>query len=228
MLMVGKESSIQNNNQVSNTAESAPTTSREVLDSPTRNYVRAVLGYNNNKEDDSEVRKSLSLLESKKQLDSLIEENSSEIKALEPKPKDTQKELKLLQDSLDREFDQRRLELLENKEMRIKKLKEEIERDINRINESESKKLLQEQEEKIKEFKRKTEMDFNKEKENLKRKQNEALSQMQKEFDSEKQLRKQKFSMQLSKFMKSGQSFDELDEDEEKREITVKKFVDYF
>jgi hypothetical protein len=44
---------------------------------------------------------------------------------------------------------------------------------------------------------------------------------MQKEFDNEKHLRKEKFSMQISKYMKSGKSFDELDENEEKRELAV-------
>jgi hypothetical protein len=41
MLMVGKEKDTENNN---NKVDSAPTTSREPLDSPTRNYVKSVLG----------------------------------------------------------------------------------------------------------------------------------------------------------------------------------------
>lgn len=49
----------------------------------------------------------------------------------------------------------------------------------------------------------------------------EQLGIIQKEFENEKQLRKEKFSMQISKFMKSGKSFEELDENEEKRELSV-------
>lgn len=220
--MVGKEAANLNLNSV----DSAPTTSRDLLDSPTRNYVRGVLGYSNNvnKEEDFDVRRSTSLLESnKKQLDSLIEEKSSEIKSLKSDaPKDTKRELKNLKESLDREFDQKRLELLESKELRVKKLKDEIEKDISRINELESKRLLNEQDERLKEFRERIEKDFRKEQEMLRKKNNESLNTLQREFESDKQLRKQKFSMQLSKFMKSGKSFDELDENEEKREIAVK------
>jgi hypothetical protein len=63
--------------------------------------------------------------------------------------------------------------------------------------------------------------DLQKEQENLRKRQAEILNNLQKEFDSEKQLKKEKFSMQMSKFMNSGQSFDELDEGDEKREIAV-------
>lgn len=42
MLMVGKEKDTTENNN--NKVDSAPTTSREPLDSPTRNYVKSVLG----------------------------------------------------------------------------------------------------------------------------------------------------------------------------------------
>ena len=60
-----------------------------------------------------------------------------------------------------------------------------------------------------------------KEREQIRKKHAEQLGIIQKEFENEKQLRKEKFSMQISKFMKSGKSFDELDENEEKRELSV-------
>lgn len=68
------------------------------------------------------------------------------------------------------------------------------------------------------------EHELEKEQETLRKKHIEQLNSMQKEFDSDKQLRKEKFSMQISKFMKSGKSFDELDETEEKRELAVSFF----
>jgi hypothetical protein len=86
MLMVGKEAnkdqslnntiSVQHSNtgekrtnpdtkinlNRSSIEESAPTSSREiVMDSPTRNYVKAVLGFGKNDADESEVKKSLNL-----------------------------------------------------------------------------------------------------------------------------------------------------------------------
>ena len=48
-----------------------------------------------------------------------------------------------------REFDQKRLELLENKDMRIRALKDEIESELSRLSEAESKRLLLEHEERM-------------------------------------------------------------------------------
>ena len=64
-------------------------------------------------------------------------------------------------------------------------------------------------------------INLEREQENLKKRHNEVLSNLQKEFESEKHTRKQKFDMQISKYMKSGQNLDELNEDEEKKEIAV-------
>ena len=49
-------------------------------------------------------------------------------------------------------------------------------------------------------------LDLQREQETLKKRQADILSNMQKEFDNDKNLRKEKFSMQISKFMQSGQS----------------------
>ena len=46
-----------------------------------------------------------------------------------------------------------------------------------------------------------------------------VLEKMQREFESEKQLKKEKFAMELSKFMKGDNK--SLDKNEEKREIEV-------
>ena len=64
-------------------------------------------------------------------------------------------------------------------------------------------------------------INLEREQDNLKKRHNEVLSNLQKEFESEKHTRKQKFDMQISKYMKSGQNLDELNEDEEKKEIAV-------
>jgi hypothetical protein len=66
--------------------------------------------------------------------------------------------------------------------------------------------------------------DLLREQENLKKRQADILNNMQKEFENEKQQRKEKFSMKISKFMDSGQSFDELNDGDEKREIAVISF----
>ncbi len=63
--------------------------------------------------------------------------------------------------------------------------------------------------------------ELEKEKDNMKRRETDVLNNLQKEFENEKQLRKERFAMQLSKYMKSGQSLDQLDENEEKRELEV-------
>jgi hypothetical protein len=71
-------------------------------------------------------------------------------------------------------------------------------------------------------LKRKHERELEAEKESLRRAHAQTLQNMQREFESEKQSRKEKFGMQLSKYMMSGKSIDELeDENEEKREIAV-------
>ena len=64
-------------------------------------------------------------------------------------------------------------------------------------------------------------INLEREQDNLKKRHNEVLNNLQKEFESEKHLRKQKFDLQVSKYMKSGQNLDELNTDEEKKEIAV-------
>ena len=66
--------------------------------------------------------------------------------------------------------------------------------------------------------------EMEREQEQLKRRQAEILNALQKEFESEKQQRRERFSMQLSKYMKSVQSFDEMDESDEKRELAVRSY----
>lgn len=67
----------------------------------------------------------------------------------------------------------------------------------------------------------KYERDFEAEKENLKKNYQQMFQNLQRDFEAEKQQRKEKFSMQLSKYMMNGKSIDEMDENEEKREIAV-------
>ena len=57
--------------------------------------------------------------------------------------------LKLFKESLQREFDQKRLELLENKDMRIKQMNDEIELEINKAIEAEKKRMQREKDTKI-------------------------------------------------------------------------------
>lgn len=64
--------------------------------------------------------------------------------------------------------------------------------------------------------------DLEVEQEELKKRHAQILASMQKEFDNEKQLRKEKFAMQVSKYIQeSGNERDKLDENEERREIAV-------
>ena len=67
-------------------------------------------------------------------------------------------------------------------------------------------------------------INLEREQESLKKRHKEVLINLQKEFESDKSLRKQKFDLQVSKYMKSGQSLDELNTDEEKKEIAVNIF----
>ena len=69
--------------------------------------------------------------------------------------------------------------------------------------------------------------ELEKEQEVLKKREAEILNNLQKDFDKEKQLRKEKLSMQLSKYIKSGKSFDEMDENEEKRELAVRSYFHF-
>ena len=52
--------------------------------------------------------------------------------------------------------------------------------------------------------------DLDKELESLRKKHVETLTDLEKDFEREKQIKKEKFSMQISKFMKSQKSFDEI------------------
>ncbi len=74
--------------------------------------------------------------------------------------------------------------------------------------------------------------DLRKEQDQLRRRHDELLANIQRDFEAEKQLKKEKCSMQISKFISSGQNLDELNENEEKREIEIyfehieKKYAD--
>ena len=59
------------------------------------------------------------------------------------------------------------------------------------------------------------------EQDNLKRRHTEILNNLQREFESEKNLRQQRFEIQVSKYTKSGQNYEEMNGDEEKKEIAV-------
>ena len=131
------------------------------------------------------------------------------------------KDLRSFQDSLSREFDQKRLELLEDKDYRIERLKEEIEQEVVGVREVERKRVEREQEERVKELRERLQGELEKEREALRRKQAEVLAGMQREFEDERQLRREKCAMQISTFMSSGQSLEQMDENEEKREIAV-------
>ena len=52
--------------------------------------------------------------------------------------------------------------------------------------------------------------DLDKELENFLKKHVKTLIYLEKDFEREKQIKKEKFSMQISKFMKSQKSFDEI------------------
>jgi hypothetical protein len=95
-----------------------------------------------NKEDELDVKKSLNL-------DSILDDKTAKSIHLETQ-KDLEYQLQLFKESLEREFDQKRLELLENKDLRIKKMKDEIEQEIKTDLESEKRRLEREQDDKIK------------------------------------------------------------------------------
>ena len=97
MLMVGKETANQRRLSIDASVVSAPTSARDGLDSPTRNYVRNVLGYS--KDDDLDLKKSYEI----SKLSSISEENNRAAKRT-GSPIDHQKELKLFQESLERYF----------------------------------------------------------------------------------------------------------------------------
>lgn len=102
MLMVGKDPKEPNINR--NSVDSLPSSTNDVLDSPTRNYVRAVLGGTNKDNDDLDyLKKSNSQYESIKQTLSLSADNQfkSRLRKHENQS-DYEKELKLLQESVER------------------------------------------------------------------------------------------------------------------------------
>lgn len=96
MLMVGKDSALNNNRASFDSAASAPTSARDGMDSPTRNYVKNVLGYN--KDEDMDLKKSYEV----SKLSSISEEYNNRLAKRTGSPIDHQKELKLFQESLER------------------------------------------------------------------------------------------------------------------------------
>lgn len=136
-LMVSKEKELQQLNRAS--LESMPTISRDQPDSVGRAYSKAVLGLR-----DEEI-------DLKKSGESVVESTRQSLGSSQNKSEpEHQKDLTTFQQSLDREFDQKRLELLENKDTRVKKLKEEIEQDLIRLSEVEKKRIIKAQDEKLK------------------------------------------------------------------------------
>jgi hypothetical protein len=107
MLMVGKESKEANQNR--NSIESVPTTSRDLLDSPTRNYVKAVLGgsatINKEKEDEMDILKK-STNSQNESMRQTLSSSGEDLKLNRIRksdgPIDHERELRLLQESVER------------------------------------------------------------------------------------------------------------------------------
>jgi len=96
-------------------------------------------GYRASVESTGEVKRSLG--------ESTMTRQSVESTKSEP---EHQRDLKVFAMSLDREFDQKRLELLEGKDERIRRVKAEIEEELMRMSEAEKKRIIREQDEKLK------------------------------------------------------------------------------
>jgi hypothetical protein len=148
MLMVSKEKELNQSNNLNRLSlDSMATTSIDLgggggMDSPSRAYIKQTTGLDTDINDN--VKRSTNFLG-----DSIDNKSQLQTRSLKSEP-DHRKDLKLLQDSLEREFDQKRLELLENKDLKIKKLKDDIELELKRMNENERKRLLNEHEDKLK------------------------------------------------------------------------------
>lgn len=129
------------------TVDSAPTTSRDGLDSPTRNYLKATLDI---KDEVLKIKKSPLGNESfyKNKTTKPIEEERSEVE--ESVNNDYERRLNELNSRLTREFEEKQLELLEDKENRLRDLKNNIENELKRSYEVERKKVMEEQEKKLK------------------------------------------------------------------------------
>ncbi len=149
MLMVSKEKELNQSNNLNRLSlDSMATTSIDLgggvggMDSPTRAYIKQTTGLDTDI-NDINVKRSTNFLG-----DSIENKSQLQTRSLKSEP-DHRKDLKLLQDSLEREFDQKRLELLENKDLKIKKLKDDIELELKRMNENERKRLLNDHEDKL-------------------------------------------------------------------------------
>jgi hypothetical protein len=130
------------------TADSAPSSSRDGLDSPTRNYLKATL---NIKDEDLIIKKSPLGNESyfkNKVTKKIIEEERSEVE--ESLNDNYERRLNELNNRLTREFEEKQLELLEDKEKRLKLLRNNIENELKTNYEVERKKLIDENERKLK------------------------------------------------------------------------------
>lgn len=144
-----KEPATTQRNANNNDPDSVTTTSREQLDSPKRPYHRGLAALKD--EDESSNRKSLELRSSvdstKLQLETIDEEKQSRLDAAQ---QEYQKSLAQFSQKLQRKYDEECLELMENKDMKLKKIKQEIEESLNQMREQENKRLTAEHNQKLK------------------------------------------------------------------------------
>ena len=127
--------------------ESANTSAR--LDSPTRQHVSGVLAANKERTAANANDASATA--------TATAPASPQLRNSYPQAADSKsltdgrnKELKALEQSVEREFNQKRLDLLESKEKRLTTLKDDMEREIRSHEDTERKRLLREQETKLK------------------------------------------------------------------------------
>lgn len=71
-------------------------------------------------------------------------------------------------------------------------------------------------------MRKRNEREFEIERDQLRKIHAEKLNQMNMEFERDKQVRKEKFASQISKYTMSGKGVDDLDDNDEKKEIAVK------
>ena len=119
---------------------------QQQLDSPKRPYHRQMMTGSSKDDDESSNRKSLELLRSSHdQLETIDEEGKASSRLDE-----LQKNLAQFSQKLQRKYDEECLELMENKDMKIKKIKQEIEESLNELREQENKRLTSEHNQKLK------------------------------------------------------------------------------
>jgi hypothetical protein len=157
------------------------------------------------KEKDNEQQQKMNNNNNNNNKPNLTDQNDKHFKAK------IENDLTILKKSLENEYNERRLELLEEKDKKIKQMSTDMEEAVKRQSEINNKQLLKEHEERLEKLRQSLNDQFAKEKEILRKEQETILNDIQQSYETEKKNLKAKFNNQIQKYLKTEQSISELE-----------------